>query len=430
MRAHQLFTEILELRRPWSIARVSTSPEEKRVDVLLRHAPGMLFPCPECGARLPVRDHTPERSWRHLDTGSFLTHVRTRLPRVACLLHGVRQVHVPWALPQARWTLAFEKWAIDVLRETDVLGATRLLGISWDQAWYVMERAVLRGQRRKQQVVVPLLGVDEKAIAKGHTYVTLVSNLAHGTVEYVGEDRKKESLDAYYRSLTSAQLAGIEAVAMDMWEPFIASTKQYVAEASSKIVFDRFHVMMHMGKAVDEVRKREHRALHSEGDDTLARTKYLWLYAEENLPARYQERFADLKRLHLKTGRAWALKECLRDLWQYRRRGWAERHWQAWYAWAIRARLPAVSKVARMLESHLPNILTFFAHRITNAVSEGINSKIQTIKKTPVAIEIASTSRPPSTSIAVVLISIRKALNDAQNNNDYDTRELANMNIC
>src|SRR5262249_13709802 len=158
-----------------------------------------------------------------------------------------------------------------------------------------------------------------------------------------------------------------EAVAMDMWEPFIASTMAYVPNAATKIVFDRYHVMTHMGKAVDDVRKREHRLLRAEGDETLKGTKYLWLYGEENLPERHQEWFAELKRLHLKTARAWALKECLRDLWHYQRRGWAERHWQRWYAWAIRSRLPEVRKVARMMRGHLPNVLTYFSHRVTNA---------------------------------------------------------------
>ena len=76
------------------------------------------------------------------------------MPRVHCLLHGVRQTSVPWSVPRSHFTVAFESWAIDVLRETDVLGATRLLGISWDEAWGLMERAVLRGQQARQRHAV------------------------------------------------------------------------------------------------------------------------------------------------------------------------------------------------------------------------------------------------------------------------------------
>jgi transposase len=319
-----------------------------------------------------------------------MTWLRARTPRVDCPAHGIRRVHVPWALPGARFTIAFERRAIDVLLEADITGATRLLRISWHEAWHIMERAVERGQRAKGRRVIARLGVDEKAVAKGHRYVTLVCDLDRGTVEYIADDRKKSGLDAYYQSLSKEQLAGIEAVAMDMWEPFIASTVAHVPAGRSKIVFDRFHIMKHVSEAVDAVRKAEHRRLQGEGDETLKRTKYLWLYAEENLPESERERFAALRALNLKTGRAWAIKESLRGLWRYRRRGWALRHWKRWYFWAAHSRLKPVIKVARMIRDHLDNVLTYFDHRITNATSEGLNSKIQTIKKMLAASAIAS----------------------------------------
>jgi transposase len=189
-------------------------------------------------------------------------------------------------------------------------------------------------------------------------------------------------------------------VAMDMWEPFIASTRKHVADAAAKIVFDRFHIMMHMLKAVDAVRRSEHRRLLAEGDETLKRTKHLWLFSEENFPEEHAARFAGLKRLHLQTGRAWAIKESLRDLWSYQRKGWALRHWKAWYFWATHSGLKPVVKVARMINNHLPNVLTYFDHRITNATAEGLNSKIQAVKKTPAGSVIRSISRSPSTFIA------------------------------
>lgn len=397
MRTVTFYRELLGLERPWEVERVRISSEERRIIVGISHRRGIRFPCSECGMDLPVYDHAGPRVWRHLDSGSFLTFVEARIPRVACLFHGVHQVELPWALPQARCTIPFERWAIDVLRETDVLGATRLLRVSWDEAWHFMERAVERGQRRKERRVMPRLGVDEKAVAKGHSYFTVVSDLDRSTVEYVAKDRKTRSLDGFYQILTPEQLAGIEAVAMDMWDPFIASTMAHVPGAAAKIVFDRYHVMTYLNKAVDEVRKKEHRALQAQGDKTLTGTKYLWLYAEENLPESRAEWFAGLRALHLKTGRAWALKESLRDLWRYQRRGWGERHWKQWYFWATHSRLEPIVKAAHTLQRHLPNVMTYFAHRITNATCEGLNSKIQTIKKTLTDIATRNISRSPST---------------------------------
>lgn len=391
MRDVDVFTKLLALPRPWLVESVTLSSAEEVIDVALRHRSKARFRCPECAAVLPLYDHVPLRRWRHLDHGSYLTWLHARIPRVACLVHGVRQVLLPWALPGARFSRAFERHAIAVLLEAAVLGAARLLRISWDEAWQLMERAVERGRKAKQRCIIPRLGVDEKAVAKGHQYVTLVCDLDRGTVEFIADDRKQSSLDAYYVSLSSEELAGIEAVAMDMWEPFLASTSAYVPGAESKVVFDRFHIMKHMTKAVDDVRKAEHRRLLAEGDDTLTRTKYLWLFSEEHLPERHQKWFAQLRALHLKTGRAWAIKEDLRDLWNYQRRGWGLRHWKHWYFWATHSRLPPIVRVAKMIKRNLANVLTYFDHRITNATSEGLNSKIQTLKKTLMASAIAST---------------------------------------
>lgn len=287
---------------------------------------------------------------------------------------------VPWAEPRSRFTLLFERLAIDVLRQCDVTGATKILRISWDEAWGIMERAVTRGTTRKGRTVVRRIGVDEKAAAKGHRYLTLVCDLDEGTVEHIAEDRKTESLKGYYKGLSTEQLAGIEAVAMDMWEPYITATLDHVPEAAEKLVFDRFHVMSHIGKAVDMVRKQEHRALMAVGDKTLTGSTYLWLYSRENVPERRRDEFAALRRQELKVGRAWAIKEALRRLWHYvyPASGWT--FWKRWYFWATHSRLEPIRKAAETIRRHIDNILTYYQHPVTNAMSEGLNSKIQKIK--------------------------------------------------
>jgi transposase len=244
-----------------------------------------------------------------------------------------------------------------------------------------MRRAVVRGQARKGRRVITRIGVDEKSVAKGQRYMTLVNDLERATVEYIGDERTQESLNGYFQALTPRQLDGIEAVAMDMWEPFILSVKANVPKAESKIVFDKFHIVQHMTNAVDLVRRSENRTLREVGDESLVGSKYLWLYGLENLPAKHRERFDGLHALNLKTGRAWALKESLRTLWDNRNQSWARNHWASWNSWATRSKLKPVIAVARMVRSHLENVMTYFRHRITNAVAEGLNSKIQGIKK-------------------------------------------------
>ncbi len=375
-----LYRHLLGITSPWEVSRVELSVADERVDVWAGHPKGTSFACPECGTVLPVYDHAEERSWRHLDSCQFATFLHARPPRVQCAEHGVHQITLPWAEPMSRFTVLFERLAIDVLKECDVVGACRILGLSWDEGWHLMQRAVGRGLLGRPVEAPVHLGVDEKAAGRGQDYITVVSDVDKGTVRFIADGRKESSLDTYFDTLPAAELVRIEAVAKDMWEPYTNSVRAHLDNADDKIVFDRFHIMGHMTKAVDTVRKSEHRRLKADGDNLLAGTKYLWLVSAENLPERHDERFGALRALELKTGRAWAIKEDLRYLWDYVRKGWAEKHWKRWYFWATHSRLEPVIAVARMIKRHYDGVMAFFSHRLTSATAEGINSRIQAIR--------------------------------------------------
>ena len=192
---------------------------------------------------------------------------------MSCPAHGVRQVLLPWAAPDARFTTLFERFAIDVLTETDITGVCKILEISWDEGWHLIQRAVARGMARKERRLPTLIGVDEQAAAKGQRYLTLVCDLERATVEYIADERKQASLDGYFEALSEDERAQIKAVAMDMWEPYVNSVCAHLPDAEEKIVFDRFHIMKHMVEAVDTVRMREHRALQAEGSGSPHRLK-------------------------------------------------------------------------------------------------------------------------------------------------------------
>ncbi len=156
-----------------------------------------------------------------------------------------------------------------------------ILGTKWDQTWSIIERAVARGQARKRQQQIPRLGIDEKAFLKGQNYLTLLYDLDRSTVEAISDGNDTNAGIACLSQLSDEQIRSVEAIAMDMSAAYVNAAKQIIPFAEAKIVHDRFHIMQMATKAVDKVRRGEHRALMKDGDDRLSRTKYVWLTSPE-----------------------------------------------------------------------------------------------------------------------------------------------------
>lgn len=382
MQDRQLYAQILGIEEPWHVDRVDLKLEAGEVHVYLTHSQTAQWQCTECAASVPLYDHQPERVWRHLDTCQYQTLLHAAPPRTKCATHGVRVAKLPWAAPSSRFTLWFERVAIEWLKVASQAAVATQLGLSWDEIHGIMDRAVRRGLACRAADPVRHLGVDEKAYRKGHQYLTLVNDLERSRVLYVAEDRKQASLDGFWATLTDAQRAGIEAVAVDMWDPYVTSIRAHLPDADAKIVYDKFHIAKHLTDAVDQVRRAENKALRAAGDDQLVGTKYQWLRHPGHFTAEAWRAFQSLRDSTLRTARAWALKETAMVLFTYRYVGAARNFFTRWYGWAIRSRLLPIKKVARTLKERLENVLTYLTHPITNAGSESLNAKIQWVKYT------------------------------------------------
>jgi len=374
-----LYATLLGLKAPWTITDVELQQPPGEVHIRVALPEGTLWVCPECGSAAPIHDHQ-ERHWRHLDTCQFPTFVHARIPRLKCPTHGIKQLPVPWAEAGSRFTAMFEALTIDWLKQASIKAVAQQLRISWAEADGIMQRAVRRGLKRRTPEAPRHAGVDETSFQKRHEYVTVVGDLERSVVVHVADDRGREALDGFWSSLTETQRARVEAVAMDMWEPYIQSTLAYLPGAEGKIVFDKFHVAQHLGDAVDRVRKQEHRTRLAEGDPILKGTKYRWLENPQGRRWAAARAFNLLRALAPRVGRAWALREAAMALWSLHYPGAADRNFAAWYRWARRSRLEPMRKVAAMIKRHWANIRTYFTHRITNAGVEALNAKIQAAK--------------------------------------------------
>lgn len=381
MKNTDFFTDLLGITKPWFIDEISLNQKAKRVDIFIDHIPGIKFLCPECKANCSVYDHSKERIFRHLNTCQMQTYIHVRFPRVNCKHHGIKQVESGLGDENSAMTYEFEEYIINMEHECSIQSVTRIAKVDWHSCWMVMEKSVERGFARKKHRIPTRIGVDEKSFAKGHKYETLVYNIDRGCVEYVVDKRDQASLESYYKRFNYEDRKDVNVVTMDMWDPYIAATKAYIPNAEKKIVFDRYHVMKQVVDAVDKTRKEEHKYLKAEGNDILKGTRYLWLWSNENMPKYRHKEFEVLRSKDLKVCRAWAIKENLRHLWDYCYEGCMRKYFADWYRWATHSRLEAIIKSAKTLKRHLDNIVTYARKRITNALGESLNSKIEKVKR-------------------------------------------------
>lgn len=372
------YAQSLGLEAPWRVAGVVIEGESKEVRIRVECAAGEVWADPVTGERAEIKDWQ-ERTWRHLDTCEYQTIISARVPRVVLSDGRTLTVRVPWSEPGGRFTKRFESRVITLLEQCrTVRGAARLARITDDQADGVMQRAVVRGLLRREDQPLKYAGFDEKAIAKGHRYATILNDLEEGRVIDVAPERTQEAAAVLLRNLPLEQRGKIEAVAMDMWPAYIGAVEEVLPSAD--IVFDRFHVQKHLGEAVDKVRRQEHRELSAAGNLILKGSKYLWLKTHEDMRLKASRELRALLVQDLQTGTAWALKENFDRFWSYRQWGRACRFVHHWMESAFATGLGPLAKAAEMIGHHAEGILNFIFHRITNAASEGINSTIQNLK--------------------------------------------------
>ncbi len=182
-----------------------------------------------------------------------------------------------------------------------------------------MRRAVERGLERRQLEELNDLGMDEKSFKRGQSYITLLTDLDQSRVLDVVEERTAKAAEQLWDTLQPAAKQAVEAVAVDVWEPFIETIHKQVPDAN--IVHDKFHVSEYLGEAVDKVRRQEQKELMAQGDETLKGTRQSWSYNPQNFSPDQAEDFSALKDLQLKVARASRPRSCSPNSGSIRNRG-------------------------------------------------------------------------------------------------------------
>ena len=374
VKAEELFTIALGLAAPWRVTGVTFSGEPRQLHIELDFAAGARFACSGCGEPGLGAYDTSERQWRHLDFFQHECYLHARLPRVRCDRCGVKTVGVPWARPESGFTLLFEAMVLVLGREMPMQALRRAVG-EWDtRLWRIIAHHTEEARKREDLSAVHRVGVDETAARRGQHYVTTFVDLDRSRVLFATPGRNAETLGRFTAELRAhgGDPKQIQEMTMDMSAAFISGAAEHFPGA--EITFDKFHVMQAAGAAVDEVRRQEQRQRPE-----LKGTRFLWLRSDRTLSTEQRRSLLGLKRSHLKTARAHALREALSWFWDASP-DIAEGYLQWWYNWAIRSRLQPMVEVAGTIKRHWRGILNYIRTHATNAVLEGVNSLVQAAK--------------------------------------------------
>jgi transposase len=226
------------------------------------------------------------------------------------------------------------------------------------------------------------LGIDEIAIRKGHSYRIVVSDLIGGRpIWFGGEDRSEASMGEFYAWLGKKKSARIRLTVMDMWRPFRLATAAHAPQAA--ILFDKFHIMRHLGEALDQVRKSEYGRLAGRDRRYIKGQKYTLLSRRENLTLDGKKALKTLLSANKRLNTAYVLKESFGQLWSYEREGWARRFFENWRASLKWQRLKPYEKFADMIDRHWDGIAAYCRpeNKVSLGFVEGLNNKIRVIQR-------------------------------------------------
>ncbi len=381
MHADDVLSLGLGVTSPWKLVgqRLDTDKRPKELHIEVAADRGARFPCPDCGKPCKAHDFG-EFTWRHLNFFQHHCYITAKVPRTDCPDHGVKRIQVPWAREGSRFTLLFEQAAVILAREMPVLAAARIIGITDQRLWRIIEHYVGQAVARLDLGRLKAVGLDETASKRGHNYATVFIDLdaKQKPVVFVTPGKGKKTVAAFKTFLEQhgGKPGRIVEVVCDMSPAFLAAIGETFEQAN--VTVDWFHVVQLFTKAVDEVRKAE--AKHNTMPKALR-----WAVlkaADGKLTTKQAVALAELEATDLFTATAWRIKEKLR--WIRNAETIQAARWRI-TAFIRHARnrlagevlLEPVRKALETFEKHLGRILQRWTSTHANARLEGLNGLFQ-----------------------------------------------------
>jgi transposase len=325
------------------------------------------------------------RHVRDLSCGDKRVYLVFPLRRVQCSRCGsVKNEGLDWLADNPLYTKRFAFFVGRRCRKTTVKEMAEELHLDWD-AVKELDKQYMREQLRRAGPPAPrVIGVDEIAIAKGHKYRIVVSDLERGRpIWFGGKDRSEKSLDEFFAWLGPVKCGKIRLAVMDMWKAFRNSTLKVGNAPQATILYDKFHILMHLGEAMDKVRQREYARLSGKDRRFVKGQRYTLLTHWGNLTAEGRVALKLLFKVNKRLNKAYLLKESFEQLWDYQSPWWARRFFDQWRDALRWQRLEPFQKFARMVEAHWDGIEAYCheENKVPLGFVEGINNNIRSIQR-------------------------------------------------
>lgn len=323
------------------------------------------------------------RRVRDLSCGDTRVYLEFEVRRLLCRSCGkVKREGLEFLADNPFYTKRFAYYVGRRCRTATVKDVAQELKLDWHTV-KELDKQYMKAQLAKAGKPRPkVIGIDEVSIRKGHTYRIVVSDLERGRpIWFGGQDRSQASLTEFFDELGKPRSQRIRLAVMDMWKPFRNATEACAPQAA--ILYDKFHVMRHLGEALDRVRKSEYGRLAAKDRRFIKGQKYTLLSRRDNLTLQGRQALKTLLGANKRLNTAYLLKESFGQLWSYEREGWARRFFENWKAALKWQRLKPYEKFAEMIERHWNGIAAY--SRPENKVSlgfvEGLNNKIRVIQR-------------------------------------------------
>jgi transposase len=336
--------------------------------------------CSGCGRRLEQFMDVTEREVRDLPCFEYRTTVVIELYRVRCPDCGPKIEKVDQLPSKAPFSKRFEEAVGQACESASARRVSQQFRLAESTVRAIDVRYLQRWSAQRRKPALKQMGVDEIFLGKKIQFISVVSNLESGEPLWFGQDRKKETLDEYFRSqLNRRQRLGIKAACVDMWAAFTASIREWAPNCA--IVYDKFHVMQHANRAVDEVRRAEFFRKGRQHREMMKGKRWLLLTRWVNLSENKKQQLNELFALNRKMLKSYLLKESLDRLWSYRYQGAMIRYLKAWIRQLRWQRLAPFEKLAQMLMDHLDGILNYCRVKVKFGVVEAINGNIKALMR-------------------------------------------------